>query len=113
LNEPIKEPVINLTFNQIKDIIAELKKPNPLEAEKIEKEQQLRQRAKEEKIEQVRLDAEMKRQREEGCSHRKQNGESTIMGQIHSDGMRHSVCFRCQKEFPPQKVSMQEMVLGG
>jgi hypothetical protein len=112
VNEPSKDPVINLTYSQIKEIISEIKKPDPFEQEKQAQAQALRDRAKAEKLEMVKLEAEQKHNREANCSHRKQNGESTIMGQIHSDGMRHAVCFRCQKEFPPQKVSMQDMVLG-
>jgi hypothetical protein len=104
-------PAVTITFDQLKELIKEIKKPSAEEAERIEKEKALKLRAQREKVEQARIEMAEKKRREDSCPHRKPNGETTVMGQRHSDGMVHPICFRCQKEFPPRKARSEEDII--
>ena len=42
-------------------------------------------------------------------SHTKENGRSAINGQVHNDGLYHPVCFRCFKEFTPQRPGHEQI----
>jgi len=108
------EPSVSMTPSQLKEMLIafahELRKPTAeQEAEAAKKKDDL-ERAKQQKIELVRLDAQAKIDRENRCDigmgpHRKQNGETTIFqGQIFSDGYYHPMCIRCQKQFPKVKA---------
>lgn len=104
---PISRPEtsVSMTPTQLRDfaaaLVAELRKPTEEQQEEIQKKKDILERAKRDKIELVRIEMESKRSREENCSHKKQNGDTCIMGQKHSDGKVHPICVRCQKEFPP------------
>ena len=43
------------------------------------------------------------------CGHVKDNGRSTIGGQVHNDGMYHPLCLRCFKAFPPRRPQHEEI----
>ena len=108
------EPSISLTAAQLKDMMIafaqEIRRPTPEQEEETQKKKELLARTKADKLELVRIEMESKAQREASCAHLKQNGQSTIMGQKHSDGKIHPICLRCQKEFPPYRARTEEDV---
>ncbi len=110
VNKP--EASISLTATELKDMMIafaqELRKPTPEQEEEARQRKAILERAKRDKLELVRIEIEAKKQREEGCAHKKQNGESTVMGQKHSDGKVHPICIRCQKEFEPFKLRSEQ-----
>ena len=110
---PEKVPgTVTLTMGDIKDLIAEIKKPSELEQEKIDQERQLRERRRRESIALATLEMEQKALKQSNCNHTKPNGKPCIGGQIHSDGMVHMICLRCQKEFTPTKPDQGMLATG-
>lgn len=103
---------INLSFDDLQKLIVmaiktakepddETKLKN--DEEKTRKASNLRQM-----IENAKITEENQKRSQARCGHRKGDGQSTVYGQIHSDGKIHPICVRCQKLFtayaPPQEL---------
>lgn len=100
---------LNITRDDLLQIIKVAREPNELEKRRMERElakdEEEAKRAAALREEMVRIAAIEIEGREkfqnETCRHRKERGESAVMGQIHSDGLYHPLCLRCGKMFDP------------
>lgn len=101
-----------MSFEQLAYFIQEMKKPDTETAEKLAKEKARRAQEQKNMIELAMLEEEQKLQREANCNHRKENGRSAVVGQIHSDGYYHGVCQHCFKTFTPVKPTTEQMMMG-
>ena len=103
------EQSVTLTFNQLKELIQEIRKPSQVEQEKLDAEAALKRRQQEQRVETARQEMASKAARESRCSHTKERGESAVYGQKHSDGLVHPICVRCQKLFPTYKPRAEDI----
>lgn len=94
------------------NVVREARKPTPEEQKKLDEEKALAQKRREEMVELAKAEEEGRRNLQDRCPHKKQNGESRIVGQIHSDGFIHPLCQWCQKEFPPVKPASEMLAQG-
>lgn len=92
---------INLNMDQLIALIREMKKPDDETLEKKAKEDQRRKEAMESMIQLSKLETENRLRGQKNCPHEKQDKSSTWYGQVHSDGLIHPICVRCQKEATP------------
>lgn len=119
--EPTPEPLpSDLETALTKSLVAAmqvLKAPDPLELEKMEAEKARKADARARRIEEIRLEMQAKKDVEDACEsygHLKENGKSAkVRGQIHNDGYYHPFCLRCNKRFPIEKASLEEIMSGG
>ena len=94
------------------DGIREMKKPDEATAEKFRKQKEREERAAKSMRAAAMLEMENKKKVQDNCPHLKENNKSTLVGQVHSDGLIHPICQRCQKEFKPYAPEAQD-VAGG
>lgn len=102
------EQKIEITASQLaeafKAAVQELKRPDPetelrLAEEKARKIENQKASAREQ--EQIK---QMEESQQQFCSHMKgapYTGQHRIVGQVHSDGLFHPMCFACRKVFQP------------
>lgn len=93
--------VSNFSKDDVIDIVRAVKEPTEEEKQKRQKEEELRDRRRKEAILLAKEEEEAIKRRQANCSHTKENGKPSIAGQVHSDGLVHPICLRCQKEFKP------------
>jgi hypothetical protein len=77
------------------------KEPTPEEAAKLAKEREQEKRRELEKVALAMAEQEKLENQWKGCPHKKERGESALMGQICSDGLIHLVCVKCGWSKPP------------
>jgi hypothetical protein len=110
------EPTLNLTISQLKEVIADAiriaKEPDPATQAKLDEEKRQAEIRLKDSIELARLEIEMRELAWASCSHTKENGKQCIGGQVHSDGLYHPFCLRCQKPFPPFKYQGETAAQG-
>jgi hypothetical protein len=94
------------------EMVKELRKPDPEEQAKREQERENRIRSAREQAQMAAEEEAQRKATQAACSHTKENGRSCIMGQVHSDGCYHGICFRCGYAAPPQKMDLN-MNVGG
>ncbi len=58
------------------------------------------------------FEEDRKRERENNCSHTKENGRIAWVGQQHSDGFIHPICCRCFKADTPYRPKAESMAMG-
>ena len=100
-----------LTFEQIRELIREAKAPDADTQEKKQNEEVRRKARLEQMLSEANLQERNARMQQSQCGHKKQDGESTVRGQIHSDGLVHPICLRCQKMFTPYEPP-RELIAG-
>lgn len=102
---------INLSMEDILMLIKAAKAPDDETVAKKAAEEAKRQQQMAEMLRIAKIEDQNRINLQSNCSHRKQNGESTFKGQIHSDGLYHPLCLRCQKLLPPQ-IPPRELMSG-
>lgn len=111
---PSSGGLISLTPDQLKDMIAaaiaagvrEATKPTPEQQEKLDSDKRNKERAQQARIEVGNAAAKERVARQATCNHKMDNGNAEkfcINGQLHSDGLMHPICLRCQMEFKPYR----------
>lgn len=121
MTEQVKPDSLTMTKDELLAIIThaiqELKKPDAETAAKLAIERERRESDMRAMVELAKTQELETRRRQETCSHRKENGERSVGGQIHSDGKIHPICLRCQKQFtpidPPQELLSTGVTTGG
>lgn len=103
---------VMLTAAQMIEIIKELRKPDDETVAAKEEAERKRQISMKQMIELAKIESENTRRNQERCSHKKENGNTLWMGQIHSDGMFHPLCFRCQKMGTPMEPPRELLAQG-
>lgn len=93
--------VSSFTVEDVKEIVRAAREPSEEEKAKQKKEKELQDRRRKEAIILAKEEEEAVRKRQANCSHLKESGKTAVMGQVHSDGLYHPLCIKCQKEFTP------------
>jgi hypothetical protein len=110
------EQSLNLSLDQLKELIADAirvaKEPDPATQAKLDEEARQVQVRREEALELARIEIEQRELGWASCSHTKENGKPSIGGQVHSDGLYHPICLRCQKPFPTFKYQGETAAQG-
>jgi hypothetical protein len=106
---------INLNMEQLVALIREMKKPDDETLAKKAAEEARRQESMAAMLVVARLEEENHKRAQTNCRHEKQDKTSTWYGQVHSDGLIHPICVRCQKlatPYPPPRELISGMGLG-
>ncbi len=98
---------VQLTEDMILRLIAAAKAPDAETQEKREKDKARRQLALASYIAEAKQSEAAREQRQANCGHRKENGQTLVHGQIHSDNLLHPLCLGCQKEFKPYALGRE------
>lgn len=110
------EQTLTVTMDQLNDLIANAirvaKEPSPEEAQKQAEEKARIAQLRQDSIDMAKLEIEQRELGYKNCSHQKENGKPSVGGQIHSDGLYHPFCLRCQKPFEPFKVAGESAAQG-
>lgn len=106
------EKIVEVMGKEFMAAIQEMKKPTTEEQEKIDEDKKRREQQNKQRVELAKAEVGKKKIRMERCPHLKQDGRTTIGGQIIQDGLVHPICVRCQSEFAPFKPT-PEMMMGG
>jgi hypothetical protein len=108
--------LMSFSFEQLKELVEgavmAARKPTPEEEEKLEQEKKRRAALQEEMIKVAKAAEEGRDRLQRVCPHRKQNGDSRVVGQIHSDGLIHPICQWCQKQFQPYPPTKDMLAQG-
>ncbi len=96
--------------NLVMDAVRAAKEPDPEVLEKKAEEKRRREQVIAENLETARIEMQAKIDRENSCSHMKENGRPCTGGQVHSDGMFHEFCLRCQKVIRVYKPAQENMM---
>lgn len=110
--KPKVDQQVTVTIEQFKELIRELRKPSDEEQAKIDKEKAILARRREEMVELGRIEQEQRELNQSRCGHTKPDGKPSTGGQVHSDGLYHEFCLRCQKEIRVMKPSQDMMQMG-
>ncbi len=97
---------------EIAGIVELARKPDVATQSKIDREEKELQERRDRTIADAKLEEALRAQRQRNCSHKRPDGKSLVMGQVHSDGMIHGLCFRCQKLATPRPVPQQYLAQG-
>lgn len=102
---------VNLTASDLERLITRVikasKEPDEETQKNIDKEKADRQKRMEQMLLEARQNEENVLRQQANCGHKKPDATPTIFGQIHSDGLIHPLCVRCQKLFTPYKPPME------
>lgn len=101
--------------NELIAFAQELKKPDPEELAKKEAEKARRAENRAQMIQMIQEGDAKRLAQQAMCErygHKKENGRSGISGQVHSDGLLHLLCVRCNKQFPGVKPDQEHMPTG-
>mgnify|MGYP001574483719 CR=1 FL=1 len=101
-----------ITLEQLLAFARELKAPDPEEAAKKAAEKAHAAESRRQMVQMAKDYEAQIAQRQMDCRHVKENGRSAVVGQVHSDGLVHPLCQRCQKAFTPRKPTHEEMPTG-
>jgi len=100
-----KKVAVQFSMDQLESMFLrlgkELRKPDDVTLKRMEEEEKKRQTSMKQMIDLANIETQAKINGQMNCSHRKEDGRTRIMGQIHSDGMYHGICLWCNKEFKP------------
>lgn len=107
---PPAAPVMSM--DQVLELVKALREPDDETKAKRKAEKEFNERRTKEMIELARIEMEQKQLLQSNCSHRKQNGQSTIGGQVHSDGLYHPICTRCGYQPEPSAPPTGTLVGG-
>lgn len=110
--ELTKDQLESLIAKAIETAVRVAKEPTEEEQMKKLQEEEERDRRRKEAVELARVEEESKKAAWASCSHTKPNGQRSVSGQIHSDGLVHPICLRCQFPFPPFKPSAEQITSG-
>jgi len=102
----------NITFEQLAFLLQEMKKPDEETQAKLAAEKARREQECKDMLELALLEEAKTKQRYQNCNHKKENGRSAFVGQMHSDGLYHPICQHCQYEAPPIKPTTDMMSMG-
>jgi hypothetical protein len=105
---------INLNMDQLMALIREMKKPDDETMAAKAAEDKRKKDAMDSMIALTKLEQENRARGQKNCPHEKQDKTSTWYGQVHSDGLIHPICVRCQKEatpYPPPRELISGMGL--
>ncbi len=108
-----KTLAVALTFDQqmelMRAMVTEMRKPDQATLDKMEQDRLRLERQKEDMIKVANMEIAAIKANQAACSHRKENGRTLFHGQVHSDGMYHGICLRCQFLLPPSRPSAELM----
>lgn len=102
----------SLITSSIAAAIKAAREPTPEEAVKLAREKAVEQRRELEKIALAIAEQERTENMWKNCEHKKERGESALMGQICSDGLIHLVCVHCGWPKPPYAPAQGQMAGG-
>lgn len=88
------------------------KEPDEATKARIAKEAEEAEKRQAQMIELAKAEEESRKVKWANCSHKKENGKPCVGGQIHSDGLVHLFCLRCQYPFPPFKPTQDMLATG-
>lgn len=101
-----------ITTEQLIQFAEALKKPSLEEQARMDADRERQIQNRKQNAEAARVEIEQKALHQSRCNHKMERGENAVFGQAHSDGMFHPICVRCLKEFPPVKLSAEQMMMG-
>ena len=101
-----------ISLDQLMFLIQELKKPDEETQRKLADEKARREQERKNMIELAMLEEQKRLEREANCNHKKDNGRTAVVGQVHSDGFYHGICQHCQKAFTPTRPTTEMMQMG-
>jgi len=111
------EMLQQLVSTAVATAIQETKKLPPEEQEELDRKKQRTQEARVTRVKEAVLDERVRRTSQFYCSHIKHaegvfKKEHAFRGQVHNDNCCRPICIRCQKLFPPFKVSEEQIKSG-
>lgn len=119
LPEPVQAdnsriPGINLTMSQVstllKEVVQAAREPDEETKEAKAKEKARKAINLAENMETARIEMMAVEHRQSSCGHVKENGRPSTGGQLHSDGMFHEFCLRCQKVIRVFRPSQEQVM---
>lgn len=109
--------ILNESRQQTIEAIKELKKPSPEEQEALDDKKKKTQESRVRRVREAVQDERVKRQTQFLCQHIKHaegvyKQEHAFRGQVNNDNCCRPQCIRCNKLFPPFKVSEEQLKSG-
>lgn len=103
---PITQPTFTMkdVIEVVKTMAEEMKKPSAEEQAKIDAERGRMLSNQQSSIASAQQRQAMTDAQQNGCGHMKgpkYEGQTTVAAPLHSDGLHHPICLRCNKQFPP------------
>ena len=104
-------PQGTLSMEQLAWLVKKLKEPSDIEAAKLAADAKKLEVQKLQMVDLARIETENRRRAQDNCNHKKPNGETSWAGQIHSDGLYHPICLKCnmhgKTQEPPRELLAQ------